>query len=325
MSTSYSPRLIQFGPVKVPFPSKDLAVLEDCNGLLHDVDALHKEMSEKGYLFIRGFHNRQEVLEARSAVLAFMEEYGDALSQAHPVEEGVLREGCGVGCVPFMEGHNTISHKDSILSVIEGHRPYNFFREYFGSEAVTFDYKWLRAMPRDGFTGAHVDSVYMSRGSEALLTMWTPFGDVDIEMGVLAVCEASHRLPEFSHFQATYGRMDAEKVGLRGTGWFTEDPFEITRKFGGQWKTTDFKAGDALIFNLRTVHMSTTNTTNFARISCDTRWQPACEEMDPRFCKDTQQASTAKFGLLSKLEDGLANTDKPAFVTIDKLKEEWRI
>ncbi|GFS08008.1 phytanoyl-CoA dioxygenase [Elysia marginata] len=114
------------------------------------------------------------------------------------------------------EGHNEISHKDSVLAVIEGQRAVNFFKQYFDSEVVTFDYKWLRAMPNAGFTGVHVDNVYMSRGSPDLLTMWTPLGDVDIEMGVLAVCEGSHRLPGFDHFQATYGNMDAEKVGLKG-------------------------------------------------------------------------------------------------------------
>ena len=39
-------------------------------------------------------------------------------------------------------------------------------------------------------------------------------------------------------------------VGCVGTGWFTEDPKEIL-SFGGQWKTSDFQAGDALIFSLR--------------------------------------------------------------------------
>jgi hypothetical protein len=29
---------------------------------------------------------------------------------------------------------------------------------------------------------------------------------------------------------------------ITGTGWFTTDPWEITEKFGGQWKTSDFKA-----------------------------------------------------------------------------------
>ncbi|RUS71725.1 hypothetical protein EGW08_020507 [Elysia chlorotica] len=160
-----------------------------------------------------------------------------------------------------------------------------------------------RAVAGGGFTGAHVDRVYMSRGSPDLLTLWTPLGDLPIEMGVLAVSEGSHRLPGFETFQATYGNMDAEKVGLKGTGWFTEDPSEITRKFGGSWKTADFRAGDALIFNLRTVHMSTTNTTRFARVSCDTRWQPASHDMDARFGKNGRQESGARLGLLSKMDD----------------------
>lgn len=35
------------------------------------------------------------------------------------------------------------------------------------------------------------------------------------------------------------------------TGWFTEDPFEITERFGGVWKTSDFHAGDVIIFTMR--------------------------------------------------------------------------
>lgn len=53
-----------------------------------------------------------------------------------------------------------------------------------------------RGINRQEFTGAHVDSVYMSRGTDELYTMWTPFGDVNVEMGTLAVCEKSHKLPE---------------------------------------------------------------------------------------------------------------------------------
>ena len=36
-----------------------------------------------------------------------------------------------------------------------------------------------------------------------------------------------------------------------GSGWFTTDPFDITDKFGGHWKTTDYKAGDVMIFTMR--------------------------------------------------------------------------
>ena len=51
----------------------------------------------------------------------------------------------------------------------------------------------FRGMHGGGFTGVHVDNVYMSRGSTShLYTMWTPFDDVTVEMGTLAVNEGSH-------------------------------------------------------------------------------------------------------------------------------------
>ena len=52
-------------------------------------------------------------------------------------------------------------------------------------------------MNRQEFTGAHCDSVYMNRGTSNLLTMWTPFGDVNPTIGSLAICEGSNRLPEY--------------------------------------------------------------------------------------------------------------------------------
>eukprot|EP00058_Branchiostoma_floridae_P027131 XP_002612622.1 hypothetical protein BRAFLDRAFT_78751 [Branchiostoma floridae] len=102
-----------------------------------------------------------------------------------------------------------------------------------------------------------------------------------------------------------------------GTGWFTEDPLEITRRFGGQWKSADFQAGDVLIFTMRTVHMSTVNSTQFARVSCDTRWQPAGLPCDPRFVGDVRP-EVPRFGVFGK--DGDV---KDVEVTIEELKEKW--
>ena len=49
--------------------------------------------------------------------------------------------------------------------------------------------------------------------------------------------------------------VEAEE-GFQGTGWFTEDPAEISRKFGGQWRSEDFKAGDILIFGMQSESIS---------------------------------------------------------------------
>ena len=53
-----------------------------------------------------------------------------------------------------------------------------------------------------------------------------------------------------------------EKENLEGTGWITTDPAEASRFSSGQWQTADYRAGDVIIFTMRTIHMSTTNTTD---------------------------------------------------------------
>lgn len=239
-----------------------------------------------------------------------MEELGDKLDPSEPAVQGVLLSRCGSDCVPFMEGKKSITHSDAVRAVLEGRPAVDFFRILLGGEVLSFDYKWLRAVPRDGFTGAHVDNVYMGRGTERLLTMWTPvgmasvffflllsllfclvslsyppppkFGDASVAMGTLAMLHLSkdeRAQPVFRKFIETYGSMDVEAEHLQGTGWFTTDPLELQQLLGGHWRTANFRAGDVLIFNMHQPHMSTSNTTRLARISCDTRWQLAADKV----------------------------------------------
>lgn len=64
------------------------------------------------------------------------------------------------------------------------------------------------------------------------------------------------------NLRKTYGLMDMEKQNLEGTGWFTIDPAEAARFTSSQWQTADYRAGDVIIFTMKTIHMSTTNTTD---------------------------------------------------------------
>jgi hypothetical protein len=128
------------------------------------------------------------------------------------------------------EGETDLTRSDEVAQVLTGPRIKTFFRKLFGGESLTFDYKWLRAMYNGGFTGAHYDTVYMSRGTPKLLTMWTPFGDVGTRMGTIAVMPRSNWHPAFHHLRETYGAMDAEAERLQGTGWFTTDPEECIQR-----------------------------------------------------------------------------------------------
>lgn len=166
-------------------------------------------------------------------------------------EEGILTSGCAVGCVPFMEGKNSITYHPAILDVIENPRLYDLFTAIFhGISPITFDLKWLRGMHQGGNTGCHLDRVYMNRGSSQLLTCWIPLDNITIDMSVLAVLEGSHRLDRssengYTKLQRTYADMDVDRDRLHGTGWFTEDPMEFYQfnqlsSSNPIWKTTGY-------------------------------------------------------------------------------------
>lgn len=228
---------------------------------------------------------------------------------------------------------NDITHSTPVLRVFEGAEIRQLFEGLLGTDQVrSFDFKWLRAMPRESFTGAHMDAVYMSRGSLNLLTCWIPFGNNPIEMGALAICEGSHKGEAFARLRETYGTMDHERDGLDGSGWFSEDPREVLSLFGGCWKSADFHPGDLLIFSMHTLHMSTTNVTDRVRISADVRWQPAADVVDERYCGNVKEylqemsvagaysAQSQKRARDAPLADN--GSDKPK-VTIKQLREAW--
>lgn len=252
--------------------------LRSSNDILHDAAALRTRLAEDGYLLIRGLHPRQRVLDARRAVVEYLSQHGAILPGTDPME---ARINPGSKLPPTM-GRRDITHTPPVRAVLEGQPAFDFFRNLLGREVLTYSYKWLRAVPRGEFTGAHYDIVYMGRGTQdKLLTIWTPVGDVSYQHGTLAICTGSHSLPGYAKLRETYGRMDVDRDRI--AGWFSDDPVEIVERFGGRWQTTEFQAGDVILFGMFTLHASIANTSDFFRISCDTRFQPADEPVDERW------------------------------------------
>jgi hypothetical protein len=244
---------------------------------LDKVAALHERMAQDGYLLLRGLIDRGKVLKARKTVLKFLEEH-NALVPDTPLLEGVM------GRSPKMMGRKGIQHHPDVLAVLEGDELFRFFERFFSAPAITFKYKWLRAVGNEEYTGAHMDFVYMGRGSGNLHTTWIPLGDIPMEQGTLVMCAGSHRLDSFARIRETYGTMDVDRDRIEG--WFSKDPLEISEKCGGNWVSGDFRAGDVMIFGMHTMHASTTNLTNRFRLSCDVRFQPASDPMDERWKAD---------------------------------------
>ncbi|MBB6735152.1 phytanoyl-CoA dioxygenase family protein [Cohnella zeiphila] len=263
--------LVKVGSRELELGGPHLTELRDSNDILNDFDALRQRISEDGYLLLRGFHGREQVMRARHAVLRKMDKLGK-LDRDTLLEEGYMADGSKS---LFMGGTN--EDLPELLDVLNGEHVMGFFDRLLGEQSLTYHYKWLRAVGRGDYTGAHYDIVYMGRGTHNLYTVWSPLGDVDYAMGGLAICLGSHR---FEDLKKSYGSKDSDRDGI---GHYTDDPLVITNKYGGKWATTEFKAGDVLIFGMFLMHCSLENTTNQYRLSVDTRYQSSLEKIDERW------------------------------------------
>ncbi len=265
---------LTMGKREMELPGLYLGELREANALLSDVEALRGQMEEDGYLLIRGLFAREDVLAARQQLVEVLDREG-ALDRDYPLLDAVRAAGHNGG---FRGGDNDLIHSPAFRRLVESMPIMGFFERFLGGEPLTYDYKWLRIVSPGANTGAHYDVVYMGRGTHNLFTCWTPLGDVAYDLGPLALLVGSHR---FERVKETYGRMDVDRDHV--TGSFSNDPIELVDTFGGQWRTSEFRAGDVLIFGMFTMHASLNNTSNRFRLSSDTRYQLKGEPVDDRW------------------------------------------
>ncbi len=270
-------RTIRFCESVYRMDSPELGRLRSSNEVAGNTAALRERLAKDGYLLLRGWIDREMVLKGRETILTHMAAHEGLEPGTRPLEGVMGSRGRGV---PLM-GRQAITHHPDVLAVLEHPTLVSLYERLFDGPVITFSYKWLRAVGKEEATGAHMDHVYMGRGSQRVMTCCIPFGDIPVRQGTLAVCTGSHADPAFEKLRQTYGRMDVDRDRI--DGWFTRHPREITDTFGGRWLTDDFQAGDILTFGMHLMHASTTNTTERWRISCDVRFQPASEPMDERW------------------------------------------
>lgn len=277
MHQTTAPRILRVGNRDLELGSADLGELRDATPHLGDASALRARLEDEGYLLLRGLQDRDLVLEARRQMVQALRDDGLADPAGGPLD---ARPAPGGGS-RFLGGDNRLTQCPAFRQVVESVRVRRFMQGIYGAEALTFSFKWMRVVGPGDFTGAHYDIVYMGRGSQGVLTVWTPFGDLGYEHGPLALVPGSQRLPGFERVRATYGCMDVDRDRVDGA--FSSDPLEVTASYGGRWATSTFRAGDVLIFGMYMMHMSLANVSDRLRLTADTRWQKAGDPVDERW------------------------------------------
>ncbi len=296
------------------FPSAQLGESGDCNDLLTDSGALRDRLADEGYLLVRGFLPRDDVLATRRAIVEELDLRGDLMPDRELMDATVGPSG---------PSSPAIDSRDPAVEGLFQHPAFlRFFGQFYGTTAMRYPRVLVRIKASGGHTGIHSDSVYIGRGSTNVLTCWTPLGDIDAEQGTLALCAGSHKLDSFAGLRATYGRHDPDRDAIKGAnnapGHFSFDLDDVTDRFGGTWKSANFRVGDVLIFPITTLHCGLQNHTDRYRMSADARFQPADEPVDERFMVNEQQDA------LLRNREQVARGDRPA-ITMEQARAKWRI
>jgi ectoine hydroxylase-related dioxygenase (phytanoyl-CoA dioxygenase family) len=243
-------------------------------------------MERDGYVFLRGLLDRQDVLKARVEILRMYAIIGEVDDRC-PISDGIdsarsSRDAINVRAflhaVSSGARYQAVCRNEALLSVVS---------DLLGERAMPFDFCWPRMIKPGHGCGMHVDAPW-HRGAappERIYTAWLPLGDIALEDGPLMVLERSHLAPEI---RDDYASADSDREQV---DFLPGAPPEVARRLGLLWRSTDFRAGDALIFSMFTLHASLDNRSPDRRwrLSSDTRYQSFSERLDPRFAGESPQ------------------------------------
>ncbi len=250
-----------------------------------DVLSMGSSLATQGYALLRQVINRDVVLRARSHVLDHLAQVDEI---ERPSEDAVfsgrservaLHPDLGVFWKAVSEAASLREavHAKALAAVMDTH---------FAAPCRPFDFVWLRAMAPGRASPLHVDHPYMNRGTLRFVSCWIPLGDIRRASGGLYVVETSHQIASLrEQFEGLDVDRSDDARSRPPVGHITRHALDFARNHDRRLLSTDYDAGDVLVFDPFLAHASFDNNDELRRVrlSCDTRWQPADAPYDERF------------------------------------------
>ncbi len=239
----------------------ELKELRVSNDAMLDGDELRRRLADEGYLFFKRLQDPDKMMELRREMLTVMQEGGWLLPDTDPMDgiADVSRV-----CTEGDEGYTDVYHKVYALESFHSsaHLPeiMDMIARIAGKPVLPHPQKIARLwFPQytEHTTPIHQDYVHF-QGSFDTWTAWAPVGDCPAELGGLAVIPGSHKVNRVldHHFSLGAGGLSVE-----------------TEHMDGAWHTTDYEAGDTLIFEALMIHRALPNVTDDRmRVSLDNRY-----------------------------------------------------
>ena len=256
------------------------------------LETLKERYRAQGYLWLKGFFPRDEVLEFRRRFFAAFEPTG-LLELGTDPGDGVYsgKEDKRLTNKVLMEQARTAAYESFCLHP----RLWRFYDAFLDGPSYLHKRKIIRYLtPGSAWaTPAHYDLIYLRGGTDSVVSSWIPLGDIPLEMGGLVYLEGSDRLgremeAEFARQNATLSpeeRISAYNKNMAEGGWVGKDLPAMADKFGARWLAADFEAGDMVVHSPYMIHASLDNTDDGGRIrlSTDIRYQNVRDEIDARW------------------------------------------
>lgn len=275
--------------------------------ILDNVPSLRQRMLEDGYLYLPGYLDREQVIEARLEITRRLA-VGGCLHPDHDPMDAVAHP-------EYQNSFRADIPKDnpSMHRVLYERRTIEFYERFLGGAVKHYDYTWFRAVAPGvaHTTQPHCDIVYMGRGTKNLYTAWVPYSDITLDMGGLMILEGSNRQVKLKQYlerdvdtYCTNGPLAAEiESGTRQWEWdgsLSKNPVTLRKTLGGRWLTAEYRMGDLLTFTMASVHTGIDNQSDRIRLSSDSRYQLASEPADERWigANPPLHGTRAKRGLI---------------------------
>ena len=254
---------------------------------------LQNRFLERGYLWLKDFLPREDVLAFRRHFFAQFQDAGLLKAGSDPVD-GLYAGGVEDAALVskrLMELVRSAAYESFCLHP----NIWRFLDGFLGGPAYLHKRKLIRfTKPHDpSATGAHYDLVYLRGGTDRFCTVWIPIGDTPVEMGGLTYLENAHEKglkleAEFRQRNLELPpdeRVKAFNKNMSREGWISKDLPGMADRFDSRWLVADYEAGDVMLHGAYTIHAATTNTDprGRLRLSTDIRYQNVRDEIDARW------------------------------------------
>ncbi len=257
------------------------------------IDGLREQLKADGYIWLRGFFPRAEVIALRRRFFERMKSTGILAEDSDP-GEGIFsgrRDPTGQTTKLLTEFVRTAAYESFCFQP----RLWQFYEELLGGDVYLHKRKIVRqTYPNDPkTTDAHYDLIYLRGGTDTVLSSWIPLGDIPLEMGGLTYLEGSDSFgrqmeAEFAARNANLSpeeRVSAYNKNMSATGGIGKDLRALVNRYNTRWLVADYEAGDMVVHTSYMIHAATQNVSseNRMRLSTDIRYQRIRDEIDARW------------------------------------------